>query len=174
MKFKHWLENIYYRGSQGGEEFTWTSLAKSRGQQEGPGFYFTSSEQDAQRYVTDQGELYKVELNLKKTVPLEGTIPALQIKKLIQMAPNLEETLMDWDENPEKAFRDAYSSILNYTKNPHDAFQQVWYDFYHRYGADVDYLQNMVKLGYDGVLIQKADSVTHAVVFNPNSIKIKR
>lgn len=167
MRFQEWLNNnTYYRGVS--SNYKWNSMNPEGHQQEGPGIYFTSSPEDAATY----GKVMKVELSFRKVVPLKGAIPIKEIKFLLEQAPDLSDTLMDWDEDPKRAFQNALQSIMQYSEGPHDAFQQVWIDFYHRNDSDEAYLNNMVRLGYDGVVVQKTPNITHAIAFIPNIVQI--
>ena len=74
-------------------------------------------------------------------------------------------------------YKIAAKDAIQYNINPHQQFLQVWIDFY-RY-KPVDYVRNMVKLGYDSIIINNLNSmitqeskITHIVVLNPNIIKL--
>lgn len=166
MKFRQWLTegDVYFRGV--GPDYDWNSMNSGGHQQEGPGIYFSNSEKDARMY----GNVMKVELNFRKTVPVQGAIPRQEIETMMRQAPDLEDVLMDWGEDPNQAFQAALQGMLQCT-GPHDAFQQVWIDFYHRGNYDQEYLNNMVALGYDGVIVPK-DGVVHAIVFNPQTVQV--
>ena len=174
MRFRAWLEDTWFHGSPDAiKQFDYTYIGKGH-DQEGPGFYFTSSEEDAKGYG---GQTVKAELKLDKVVPLEGEVPAKEIEAILGQAPELKEALSDWGEDYEAgvnsmAFREALNAILQYSTSPHDAFQQVWIDFYARTGHDDQYLKNMTALGYDGVIVPKRNGVVHAVVFSPENIRI--
>ena len=152
--------------------------------QEGPGLYFSNDKDDAAKYM-EKGKLFHVYLNFNKTVPLEGEVNVEEIKKLILWTMDLENeeqlenvdmdkfyesSLSDYGEDSFSAFIEAVNNILEYTNGPHDAFQQIWIDYY-RYNP-TKYLNNMIKLGYDGVIIPKEEGRVHYVVFNTNIIEI--
>lgn len=167
MKFSQWLlENApYFHGSpKQFNQFSYTYVGQGN-DQEGPGFYFTDKEVNAQHY----GKVYKANLTLNKTVPLKGRINRREIKQMMRWAPDLEDTLTNWAENPNIAFQKAFDVIVN-QNNPHQAFMSVWYDFYR--GNEALYLQNMTKLGYDGVIIPQPDGSNHVVMFSPDKIQI--
>ena len=170
MTFRTWLENEYWHGSpKSFDRFEYTFLGTGRGHdQHGPGFYFTSKESDAKNYG---GNLIKANLTLNKTVPLRGRPKVKEIRWLMQQAPDLADTLTNWNEDPRQAFQDALAAMLN-QENPHQAFQQVWYDFYR--GHEAEYLKNMTTLGYDGVVIPGANDITHVVMFSPDKIEVIR
>ena len=78
------------------------------------------------------------------------------------MAPDLADTLTNWDERPDRALRMSLDAICS-QENAKEAFESVWFDFYHDH-AD-QYLTNMVKLGYTGVRVGK-----HLIVFDPRAL----
>ena len=172
MSFESWLaesEQIWYHGSpKKFLDFSSEFLGSGRGHdQEGPGFYFTNDEADARGYG---GYVLRVHLTLNRVVRLKGRIPDSQIRKMLDHAPDLADTLTNWDENPRIAYRNAVEAIKRYD-SPHQAFQTIWYDFYR--GHEAQYLKNMVTiLGYDGVVVPKNNGVQHAIVFDPSKIQI--
>lgn len=137
--------------------------------QEGPGIYLTTDEADAQFYCRGNGVLYTVEMELRKTVSTKRKASKREVEKMMRAAPDLDDTLQNWDENKGEAFRQALAAMLK-NEPAHAAFQSVWYDFYRN--APVQYLRNMVGLlGYDGVIVPK-EKVTHFIVFNPAVLRI--
>jgi hypothetical protein len=142
--------------------------------QEGPGIYLTSNYEDAVGYArkseSGTGVVYQLELNFRKLVPLNKKAIRKEIIQMIDWAPELETFLSNWDENPKKAKLIALNSILN-SKNAHDSFQSVWFDFYKN--SPIDYVRNMVSLGYDGVMVPRSFMNTkHIIVYNPRIIKV--
>lgn len=155
--------------------------------QEGPGIYFTSDENDARSYMhgkDSQGKVLKVKLNLNKVVSLRGNVNREEVRNLILWSLGItneeeldnvseekfyESNLSNYGEDIYSAFSNGFNSIIRYNKGAHDCFMTVWYEFYRN--DPVEYLRGMVKLGYDGVIIPK-DGLYHYVVFNPNIIEI--
>lgn len=143
--------------------------------QNGPGIYFTSSIKNAQGYGKN---VYKVKITPRKSVSVkEGENASLkQIEWLILKAPDWKETAMNWSPNPNIGYKLAAKDFIEYNDSPHQQFLQVWYDFY-RYNP-VEYVRNMVKLGYDSIIINgmssfihDEDNITHIIVLNPNIIE---
>lgn len=143
--------------------------------QEGPGIYFTTSLNNAQHYGEN---VYKVELTPKKPVSTKDNTnaPLREIEWLILQAPEWEDNAMNWHENPKIGYKKAAQDAIQYNENPHQQFLQVWIDFY-KYNP-VNYVRNMVKLGYDSIIIGGRNSmitgeseITHIVVLNPSIIK---
>ena len=143
--------------------------------QEGPGIYFTTSEKNAISY----GEfVYKIILTPKKSVSTQESKNASlrEIEWLITHAPDWKDTAQNWNPNPSIGYRIAAKDFINYNDNPHQQFLQVWYDFYRN--SPVEYVRNMVKLGYDSIIINGLNSmiadesnITHIVVLNPAIIQ---
>jgi hypothetical protein len=177
MEFSAFLENeqnIYYHGSPMlFKEFDYKFLSTGKGyDQNGPGFYFTNNLKHAEMYGK---YIYRVKLNLGKTVPLKGKAKKSEVIKMIKIAPDLADDLTNWDENPIIALNNAVNAIAN--NNPHEAFQSVWHDFYRNNSAQ--YLKNMISLlGYTGIIIPNLNSlfaddpIIHAIAFGPQFIQI--
>lgn len=155
----------WYHGS--GQEFSAFDASRAgRGvDQEGPGFYLTSDKNDALVYGA---KIMQFKISVKKLVPLSGAIPVREVTALIKAAPDLEDTLSDWGEEFNKALRSAINSVVQYSKGPKDAFEQIWYDFY-RDNPDV-WLQNMVKLGYTGFVLDRANGINHFICFDKSAL----
>jgi ADP-Ribosyltransferase in polyvalent proteins len=139
--------------------------------QEGPGLYFTTSEDDANGYGTF---MYKVMLTPRKlltTSPINRGYLSTIIK-LCKMSSNWKETAQNWDENPNRGIIEAANSFIDYNDNEKDLFLQVWIDFY-RY-KPVEYVRNMVKLGIDGIIIDAYGvnkNTKHIIMYNTSLIK---
>lgn len=137
--------------------------------QEGPGIYFTTSEEDAGLYGTI---IHKVELSLRKTLTTSPNILKHKntLLKLIQQAPNYLDTLQNFDENPRKALSIALEGTIDYNDTEKDAFQQVWVDFYRN--RPIEYVKNCVAMGIDGLIVPMKEGVQHIIIYNPTSIKL--
>jgi flavodoxin len=174
MLFRTWIESeedFYWHGSKGKfDQFSYTFLGTGKGyDQEGPGFYFTAKEDEARHYFQQGGQLIKARLHIKNPVPIKGKPNAKHVRWLMQNSPELAESLENWDENPKRAFEEAFKTMMS-QGSPHEVFQSVWYDFYRN--SSQQYLQNMVKLGYDGVIIDHPNVYKHVIVFSPDKIEI--
>lgn len=157
---------LYHGSNNEIKKFDYKYVGKGN-DQEGVGFYLTNSKDDAKRYGK---YVYEVEVYYRKLVPTSGRKNLSDLRYLIVNAPESEETVLNWDENPKVGYQKATQAIAQFTKNPHDMFMQVWYDFY-RYSPK-EYLKNMVKLGYDGVLINKGMGLKHFIAFDPDKLKL--
>lgn len=143
--------------------------------QQGPGIYFTSSWKNARWYGP---YVYTVKLKPGKAVSTQDgkKASAKELEWLIKHAPDWEMHAENFHENPAQGVKIAIRGILDYNDNPHQQFLQVWIDFYRN--NPVDYVRNMVKLGYDIIYITGLESmvageanITHAIVLNPAIIE---
>lgn len=161
------------------------SFGKEGKDQEGPGLYFTSSKSDAQGYTYPNGKVISVNLSLNKFLTKSSKINKNHINLMILKSINLnsineiknmnmeafwESQLANFAETPVLAFNNAVQSILDSSLDGLDAFQNVWITFYK--SKPVDYVKNMASLGYDGLLLNKSNGVTHYIIYNPNCFKI--
>jgi len=181
MKLRKLYENISkeigflaYHGSPTefsnfSDEFVGTEEATD---QEGPGVYFTTDYDDAAGYG---GYLYTVKLRgrfLSDKASNED-VDRVDIEKMIRMGNEWEMNAQNWGEDYEAAIPNIIEDFIQYNTNQKDVFLQIWYDFY-RY-EPVLYVRNMVKLGYDGLVIDRTKEDgkmrTHIIIYNLNSIK---
>jgi hypothetical protein len=165
---------IWYHGrSVNNTEFNAEYIKHEGHNQEGPGFYFTKIEQDAKGYASPNGIVIQAKLTPKKIVRNKSGYNIVLVEKMIRMAPDYEDTLQNWDTtgegNTEKALAYAIRLIRQSNETERDVFQQVWFDFYYRQHNDKEYINNMIKIGFDG---SETETKDHVVIFNPQSIKI--
>jgi Zn ribbon nucleic-acid-binding protein len=139
--------------------------------QEGPGIYFTTSDINASHYGVN---VYKAIIKPRKLLTTNargGNIPELM--KLAKMAPNWQETAMNWHENAAKGIIECVNSAYKYNDNEKDRFLQIWIEFYRN--NPIDYVRNCVKLGYDGIMVDKQSifedqPIIHYIIYNPSII----
>ena len=139
--------------------------------QNGPGFYFTLDQTEADHY----GKFVnKYELIINKKVPTTGRINISEIQKIVKMAPKYKETILDWAETEFEGLQ-TYLKQMREQESQFHALVSTWYDFY-KYDSP-DWVINMSKLGYDGVIITgdrgygNIGSKTHIIMYNQNRIK---
>lgn len=109
---------------------------------------------------------------------LDDSTPASDVDievlvKLIKMLDDWEMNAQDWAVDPEDGAYEAARSAIEYNDTERDVFQQIWVDFY-RYNP-VDYVRNMVKLGYDGMVVdgyRDQRGIKHIIVYNPSIIEV--
>jgi hypothetical protein len=178
MSFKRFFESIdieaYHGAPKPIEKFV-DDFVGNGTDQEGPGIYLTTNEEDAAGYARKSegnGRIYKVTLHLNKIIPLKGKVKESEIDQLIDWAPEFESKLMDWGSESLEENRRLFKQSLKREKTPKDVFLSIWYNLY-RY-QPVEYVRNMVLLGYDGFIVQKDFMNTkHIIVYNPKCIKVE-
>ncbi len=142
--------------------------------QEGPGFYFTNYYEDAVRYSNKNGTVFKCKIDYKKLILKTHSSRTKVNKKviidLINKSPTKNDTLENFDENPQQAFVKAINGYMFY-KNADDAYQILANDFY-KYSPG-EYLKVLSKY-YDAQLtdLRLTAGVKHLIVYNPDLIKI--
>ena len=147
---------------------------KNATDQEGPGIYFTTSKENAQRYGEN---IYVATLMPRKLLsekPSGGSYA--ELLKLAKMAPEWEDTAQNWDENPSVGIVKAVKDAIQYNENEKDRFLQIWIYFYRNNPRD--YVRNCVKLGYDGIVVDREsmyidEPIKHYIVYNPSIIQVR-
>lgn len=146
--------------------------------QEGPGIYLTTSEDDAYGYSRKglperDGHVYEVRVHPEfHCLPaVGGRLSISKCDKLVRMAPNWRDLLLDWGHESTVANFEAMHQCLLMRPTQREAYQDIWYQFY-RY-RPVDFARNMVTLGFDGMLIDKPEKgKQHLVVYNTDRVRI--
>jgi hypothetical protein len=137
---------------------------------QGAGIYFATDLDDAAHYGD---HIYKVSLKgrfLDRNAPVDGVDPE-ELVRLIKMKNDWEMNAQDFAEDPEVGAYEAANMAIQYNQDEAEVFQQIEADFY-RYDS-VDYVRNMVKLGYDGIIVDAPSDIPgdkHIIVFNPGVI----
>ena len=155
-------------------QFSYQFITKEGNNQEGPGFYLTSDIADAKKYGNN---IYIVNASYRKLVPVQGTKNLKEALAMVKMAPDVSEELLNWGDNATQGLANYLKGLASYTKpnNPQDMFLQIWTDFY-RDSRLTAYLKNMVKIGYDGMLIKTPyghkNPFYHFIAFDPDKLKI--
>jgi|TARA_R110000782_G_scaffold21299_1_gene57295 hypothetical protein len=140
--------------------------------QEGPGIYFSTSQSDANSYGEN---IYNVTLTPRiffDESPVNPRKLRTLLTKLTKMAPNWKDDAQNYDENPSRGLLTFIESTFEYNDNEKDCLLQVWIEFY-KYNT-VEYVRNCVKLGIDGIIVNRPDqNVKHFIVYNPEIITVK-
>jgi len=140
--------------------------------QQGAGIYFASNPEDANHYGD---HIYKVRIKgkfLDRNAPIEN-VDVEELVRLIKMKDDWEMNAQDYSEDPESGAYEAAYMAIQYNGDEAEAFQQIEADFY-RYDS-VEYVRNMTKLGYDGIIVDAPSDVPgdkHIIVFNPAAITL--
>lgn len=139
--------------------------------QEGPGIYLTSSDDDAQKY----GNMVHTVKTRRapRLVPETKVFTLTTIKQLIDLSPNKEDVLSDWDQKPDVAASKAARAIFDRwgPDQFREMLEQVWYDFYR--DAPKAWLETVVtRLKYDGFILPRSGGIRHFICFNPEILEI--
>jgi len=138
---------------------------------EGAGIYFSTTPKGAEYYGK---HIYKVKLSgtfLDKNNSSEEVDPG-ELVRLIKMKKDWELNAQDYAEDPEVGAMEAAQMAIQYNETEADVWQQIEADFYR--DDSVDYVRNMTKLGYDGIIVDAPSDFSgdkHIIVFNPAIIK---
>lgn len=158
---------LVYHGSDSTDIESFTIGADgSNTDQEGPGIYFTNNLSDALSYGSC---VYEVELTPSKLLTASQKAIRSDVEFMVQTAPDVQDHLANWDENPKVAKRMAISAMLD-TDNAIETYQSVWYDFYQNH--PLEFIKKMPLLRIDGIKIEKIDNVIHYIIYNPACIRI--
>jgi len=149
---------------------------KEANDQEGPGFYFTTDKDEALSYAHPKGVVLTAEQKFTNLITHKTKANKKHALKLIQMAPNLDDTLTDWGFDPPYMSRqDALNELFSSMYHPDDAketYLSIWADCYSRQNGNPDFVKNIAKLGYDGLLIEDYKPKYHVVVYNIKKINV--
>lgn len=138
--------------------------------QEGPGIYFTTKAEEALRYATPNGFVYKVELTPRKTLSdkmgFDFDYLTGPITKLIKMLPNWKAIANSYDEGLEE----FVYMMTSMGQSEKEVFINLYYQYF-RENA-ILFVRGMVKLGYDALYLPSKDGGAHIAVYNPNIINV--
>lgn len=169
------FEGPEYHGSRSDIEGIDPKKFGAGADQSGPGFYTTKSSLEAGNYTTDirQGEnpnIMDLMINDKSHAsPESKKISRYQVQRLIEKAPNLDEKLQDWDENPIKAKAYALSTIYNDVDDTRDILENVWATFYRN---NEDKFAEATRPWYSG--FKNPNFPLHTVTTDPRKVRSKR
>ena len=168
------IGNVFYHGSpKRFSRFDARFLSDKDGIFEhGYGFYFSNDKNVARGYAGRGGYIYTCKLHISRPASLTKSAKPRDIKKLIIKAPHYKEVLENFGENPDEALQMAVTNIVEYSKHEADAFDQVWYDFYHPYENGPLYLRNLSKLGYKGFIKNIHKDTYFSIVYDEGVIEV--
>ncbi len=152
----------------------------------GPGFYMTSSPVDASSYtfergkVAEGGNVMPVHHDIKNPMPTNHVFQRSHLEHIIRNAPNLDEKLEDWgevnDRTREGLIQKAVSAFhssqsLDNPRNGVKTVNMLNNDFYGgEHSGELLKRINEVT-GHDGVVIQRTPTVKHAIAWFPHQVK---
>jgi hypothetical protein len=159
--------------------------SKAANDQYGPGFYFTDVESEAARFSESGGSVIRAMITINHPMSMKAKVTKKQVTYMIRSAPSVksivsaarkgrdaqeeafyESPLSNFGETFLKAFNEAVDGYLG--MELFHAMTTLQRDFYRDDPAD--YLRNVRKLGYDGIIIPS--EATIFVVFDPSQIKV--
>ena len=141
--------------------------------QEGPGFYLTSSIEDAKHYGPHI-HVVKAKIAKSRLMPEKRVINPQFIRGLITKAPNADDNLTNYAERREVAIQTAVRQIMDAfgPKDYREALEQVWADHYR--GQEREWLSRMRSVGWDGFIVDRVGGVKHFICFNPAILTIEQ
>jgi hypothetical protein len=144
--------------------------------QEGPGFYFTTSKDEAFGYAHPKGVVISAEHKFTKLIDHKTKPNKKHALKLIESAPDLDDTLTNWGYDPpymsrQEAFNELFDSVYD-EDSAKETYLSIWGECYLRSGNSSLFVKNMAKLGYDGLLVESYKPKYHIVVYNIKKIKV--
>lgn len=147
--------------------------------QEGPGFYFTTNPQEALGYAHPNGIVVTAKFTGNNLISVNDEINDEHVDKMIEMSPDLDDTLANWGYDPGYSSReDALAQLkdaIYSDENAKDIWLTVWYELYR--DEPRQFVENMVKLGYDGLIVTPRFSDDpnrkHVVIYNINAVNVE-
>jgi hypothetical protein len=89
--------------------------------------------------------------------------------KLIMMQEDWKMNAYDWNENLNLGLKLSLDDIMS-QENAKDILLQVYLNYYR--SIPKEFINNTVKLGYDGIIVTTERNTNNIIVYNPNIIKI--
>lgn len=114
----------------------------------GPGIYFTTSKDEALHYGNF---LITVKLKLQKVIKKNQKANIDIVKKMINMAPDKDDVLSDFAENPKIAFDNAVKQLF-VENDAKETYERIAHTFYK--DDNKLYCENMSSLGFDAVQVK--------------------
>lgn len=151
----------------------------------GPGFYMSSSTNDASAYTYGRGgydegaNVMPVHHAIKNPMPTGHVFQRKHIDHIIRNAPNLDDKLSDWDEVTPKNRNSVINRVVDSFHNHQDmddnrngvnVLNSLDKHFYSGHSGELLKRVNEVT-GHDGVIIQRTPTVKHAVAWFPHQVK---
>lgn len=127
------IENkkVLYHGSNTKiSSFSLDYLSSGSGNDEhGVGIYLTNNKTVAGSYGMYLHEV-TIDWGSVNIAPPSGK-PSVQLaRNLMKTSPELDDVLMDWDEDPERAFEYAFKTLYNHYDTWNEVLDNIWGDFY--------------------------------------------
>lgn len=154
--------SIWYRGSSAQDPLAMREDGNGT-ERYGPGIYFFDREDFAKGY----GPVHTYRINVKDNwfvTPRSRVADYYQSAlKWIKRAPDYEDTLSDWGENPDKAMRAAARALVE-SEDPVDFYLSIWYEFYRNYPKE--FMDSAVKAGVSGLRVDWSEEAKVLVLYD--------
>lgn len=162
--------HIFYHGTkQPFDQFDLSYLTTGN-HQSGPGFYFTTNIDSARTYAEGPtGTILACRLTPRKLITNRGIPSERGVSIMIKNAPDLDMSLSNWDEDPQRAKYKAIHAMIE-PGDPKETYDRVWADFY--MGHEPEWVKWMIRFGYDGSAVPPRTSETVVIIWNPAKIKV--
>ena len=160
-------DGIYYHGSTHKIQNFVDEFVGNGHDQYGPGVYFCNRVHVAMGYAGNEGFIYKAEVNMRKLLSPSTRFNKAQVLKLMKNSPD-EYATSNWAETANEAYRTALEAYMDYDML--EACMYIWRDWYPN--NPVDFVRELVKMGYDGSIYDIGSGTNFLVVYNPRSIAI--
>jgi len=149
-----------YSGQKGKKpEFDLDKLGKGN-DEHGPGFYFSTNKSDTYQYASPSGIIITADMSKLYITDANSNINEDDMYKLIDMAGDYKETYYENGGTDDMLMGDTF----------HETINNIWYDIYTpEYSGEFVY--NLYKLGYDGMIYNAYDDVNHIVIYNTEKLK---
>lgn len=171
MNFKRFYlsEALYkglYRGFSSNDSTISLETASKGTPALGPGIYFSSDYEEAKKYGKF---ILKANINFVRTVSEIKEPSPKDIEFMIVSSPKKEERLQEYGDNKKDALEEAIKTYKEYG-NEKDAYIAIFNDFYYPVYAR-QFCLNMVRLGFDGLIVSRKDGSKQFIVYNIKKIQ---
>lgn len=147
----------------------------------GSGFYFTDNMETAERYTEGSGRVLTVDPGVESPMPPLFRMARVQIRSLIESAPDYRDTLMNWGDIDFEGYGDVLSKAVssyegmmpdNEEGDIVEMMNALSNDFWG--GAEAEFLACVAKVtGKDGLIrTVAANGERHLVAWLPERIKV--
>ncbi len=132
----------------------------------GPGIYFSTDYKEATKYGK---YVLKANVDLVRTVSEVKSPNAKEIEFMIVSSPKKDSKLEEYGDNKKEALAEAIKTYKDYD-NEKDAFIAIYNDFYYPVYAR-HFCLNMVRLGFDGLIVTRQNGSKQYIVYNVKKIQ---
>ncbi len=140
--------------------------------QYGPGFYLASTIDEALGYAGAEGFIMEVTLKRRTGLKSFKARPYLNVARYIARMPDLEDTLANWDENPERAKYKLADAIRDHSPNLLEQVQMIWSECY-RY-SEAEFVARLPVSGLDGIVMPQQHGVDFLIAYNAEILRITK